>query len=533
MSAKDPFTKDEAHRTTQSRARYARYAPPKVPPKSAQNGHAASHDRRYAWNDQGNGQRLLDAGGREQLLYVAKRTFLWNYWDGACWPQDQTNYVGRWMEQVLQRAYQDAWQTGQPRAAQIDEAKFLNRSLDSGKITAALIAVARHVTTTREQFDTHDWLLPCVNGKSYELATGDVITSLPEHYMTRCAPVDALTKPAPTPNYDRFMRLLFGDNDPLIAYVEWIIGLSATGYTGEKKFWFWQGDTDAGKTTLLTFIEWLLGAFAYNIPLRALLKTRQDTGILHDIAGTEGMRFVYAEEFRPGDVLDSSWVKRLTGQGNIIADRKGEPNIEFPSKAKLVIGTNTMPALADVDSALRGRVRVVPFPNNIPNLLRAQGVETIPSMREVLDGLRGEGAAILFHLAQQIAAWNQGGRVSVEPQVVLDASKRYLDNQDLLVDWLDVCFEHQDGGALTNKLIELPLLTWYWSFLEQSGHTDTKTLYQRFGELLTSKGFSKRRTPKGWHYTGPALTREAKNIALDAAYRAGLEADSLRARRGY
>ncbi len=527
----DPFTRREAQRTAQSRARYTRYAPPKVPPKDRQNGHTPAAG--YAWNDQGNAARLLDAGGRERLLYVLKRTFPWSYWDGVCWPEDRTNYVGRWLEQVLHDAYVDNWQSGQARVVQTDIAKFLLGSLNTPKVAAALTAAARQVTTTREHFDTHDWLLPCANGQTYDLATGRMLASLPEHYMTRAVPVNALPKAAPHPRYDRYMRLLFGENDDLIAYVEWIIGLSATGYTGEKSFWFWQGETDAGKTTLLTFIEWLLGKFAYSIPLRALLKERRDTGILHDIAGTEGMRFVYAEEFRPGDVLDSSWVKKLTGQGSITADRKGEPDITFPSKSKLVIGTNTMPILADVDSALRGRVRVVPFPHNVPKLLEAQGVKHAPSMTEVIAGLKEEGAAILYDLVQRVAAWNTGGRSMTMPQVVEDASKQYLDTQDLLVDWLDICFRHEPEGAPGKTRIELPLLTWYWSYLEQSGNTDTKAMYQGFGDKLTAKGFDRRRTAKGWYYTGPALTAEARNIAEDAAYRAQLETDSRRARRGY
>jgi putative DNA primase/helicase len=531
MSTNDPFTREEAQRTASNRARYTRYAPPKAPPKNRQNGHRP--EANYAWNDQGNAARLLDAGGRERLLYVLKRTFPWNYWDGTCWPEDRTNYVGRWLEQVLHDAYADNWQSGQARVVQTDIAKFLLQSLNTAKVAAALAAVARQVTTTREQFDTHDWLLPCANGQTYDLSTGRVIPSLPEHYMTRAVPVDALTKPAKHPKYDHYLRLLFGDNNDLIAYVEWIIGLSATGYTGEKSFWFWQGDTNAGKTTLLTFIAWLLGAYVYNIPLKALLKMRQDTGILHDIAETEGMRFVYAEEFRPGDVLDSSCVKRLTGQGNITADRKGEPDITFPSKAKLVIGTNTMPILADVDTALRGRVRVVPFPHNVLKLLEAQGVKHAPSMTEVIDGLKEEGAAILYDLVQRVAEWEQGGRVTAEPQVVAAASKQYLDAQDLLVDWLDVCFEHAPDGALTTVKIELPLLTWYWSFLEQSGHTNTKALYQGFGAMLTSKGFDKRRTPKGWNFIGPALTVEARRIAQDAVDSARDEEERRRARRGY
>jgi putative DNA primase/helicase len=191
--------------------------------------------------------------------------------------------------------------------------------------------------------------------------------------MSRCVPYPALTQAVPHPIWGGVLRLVMGNDPEMVRYLCQMLSLCLSGYTGDKQFWFWQGGTDHGKTTVLTFMARLLGPFVYSIPLKALLKHRQDTSILHDIAGVRGMRLVYAEEFKPGDVLDSSWVKRISGGNDITADRKGEPNVTFSSTAKLIIGTNDMPELTDVDEALRGRVRVVPFPTNIPAVMQAAG----------------------------------------------------------------------------------------------------------------------------------------------------------------
>lgn len=531
------FTRDEARRTAQNRTKYQRYAPPKASPTNGHNGHhAADTPREYAWNDQGNAERLLDAGGREQLLYVPKQAFPWYHWDDVVWRNDRTQYVDRWMERALRAAYTHVWQAGQPRRVQLDEAKHLLHSLDAPKIASALTSVARHVAVTHDLFDQQDWLLPCSDGRSYDLRTGAVIRSLPEHAMTRAVAVPALDAPAPHPQFDDFLTLLFAPDPPdaqgrtVTAYVRWLSGMALSGYTGEKKFWLAHGETDAGKTTWLSLLHALSGGsggFAYAIPLRALLKQRQEPGILHDIADAEGKRLIFAEEFRPGDVLDAAWVKRLTGEGQITADRKGEGNRTFTSRGKLIIGTNDLPDLSDVDSALRGRIRVITFPNNIPQLLAARGVARPNGVADVLARLAPEGAAIVYTLVQAFAQWNQHGRPELEPACVTAASQRYLAEQDLLAEWLDVSFLHEPDGALTKGRMELPLGLWYHSFLAATDKPDSRTLYQRFGGRLAGKGFEKRRTERGAFYTGPALTQEAK-VDAEARWRAAREAEAHR-----
>jgi putative DNA primase/helicase len=301
-------------------------------------------------------------------------------------------------------------------------------------------------------------------------------------------------------------------NAEIIAYIRQMLGLCLTGYVGEKSFWFWQGDTDAGKTTLLTILVRLLGPFVYSIPLRAILKHRQDTGILHDIAGVRGMRLVYAEEFKPGDVLDSSWVKKVSGGGDITADRKGEPNVTFRSTAKLIIGTNDMPALTDIDDAIRGRVRVIPFPANVPAAMKAAG-KSLSSIDEVVEDLLTEAPAILYDLVLAVGEWRAAGARLTMPEAVAGASKTYMDAQDPLVEWLDACFMKKPDGSLTDEREELTLKKWYFSFIAQSGKADTNSLYQRFGDMLISKGFTKRVTYVGKQFTGPMLTVPARNFA--------------------
>src|SRR5260370_22248447 len=147
-----------------------------------------------------------------------------------------------------------------------------------------------------------------------------------------------------------------------------------TGIVEAQEFYLFFGGRNAGKTTLLRYLAELLGKeFAYKIPIRGILERRDSGYIRHDLAGLRGARLAYAEEFKPGDVLDSGIVKDITGGGYITADQKGKPNITFSSTAKLIIATNTLPDLKDVDDAIRKRLRVVPFPTNLPAYCEEKG----------------------------------------------------------------------------------------------------------------------------------------------------------------
>ena len=123
--------------------------------------------------------------------------------------------------------------------------------------------------------------------------------------------------------------------------------------------------------------------------------------------------------------------------------------------------------------------------------------------------------------------WRAAGKQLGQPAPVAKASKVYLDNQDPLSEWLDACFEKTEDGSITKRLVELPLKTWYWSFLTQAGKAESNALYQRFGDMLISKGFVKRLAYDGKRFTGPALTVEAQRVAESAAF----DADWRRTRK--
>ena len=356
-------------------------------------------------------------------------------------------------------------------------------------------------------FDTHGWLLPCANGLTYDLLTGELRASRREELMTRCVPVCASREPIPHPRWDAMLRLVMHDDPELVRYLRHCLGLLLTGDVSEKCFWFWVGETNRGKTTVLEVLAALLGDFAYKIPLRAVLTRRSEMNIRHDLAGLRGMRMAYAEEFKPGDVLDVGIIKDITGGGTITADRKGEANETFPLMAKLIIGTNDLPQLRDLDSAIRARVRVLPFTVDIPAEMRTLG-EPLRGVAEVVADVMEEAPGILQDLVSAVGEWQEedNGRLRM-PDAAIAATDVYLDSQDPLAEWMAECCT-TDGATE-----ERPFAEWYHSFLLQTDRDEKSTPTQWFGRELARHGFAKRADYRGKHYTGRALKPDAAKLA--------------------
>jgi phage/plasmid-associated DNA primase len=156
---------------------------------------------------------------------------------------------------------------------------------------------------------------------TYDLAAGGVLReSRREDYLTRALPVAFKAAPGEPTNTLAFLQLLMGNDEELLAYLlDRVIAPLLTGSVEAQEFFLFFGVQDAGKTTLLRYLAQLLSPFAYKIPLRGILRRRDAGYIRHDLAGLRGMRLAYAEEFKPGDMLDSGIVKDISGGGDITA----------------------------------------------------------------------------------------------------------------------------------------------------------------------------------------------------------------------
>jgi phage/plasmid-associated DNA primase len=130
----------------------------------------------------------------------------------------------------------------------------------------------------------------------------------------------------------------------------------------------------------------------------------------------------------------------------------------------------------------------------------------------------------LHDLLLAVSEWRTAGRRLGMPKAVADNSQHYLDEQDPLLAWMQVCCIAGPGWA-DAQAEEHPFKLWWMSFRLQSGRSRQQANSTWFGRQLTKFKFVKRETNKGPAYTGPQLTDEARRLAEDALY---AEEDEIR-----
>ena len=139
----------------------------------------------------------------------------------------------------------------------------------------------------------------------------------------------------------------------------------------------------------------------------------------------------------PGRAWDEPKLKSLTGGDPITARFMRQDFFTYEPQFTLLVAGNHKPAFKSVDEAVRRRVQLVPFLQNIPEEERDT---------DLPEKLRPRRPAILRWAIEGCLEWQRQGLNP--PQTVREASESYLDGEDILGQWLGERCE-VGGRALT------------------------------------------------------------------------------------
>jgi putative DNA primase/helicase len=149
---------------------------------------------------------------------------------------------------------------------------------------------------------------------------------------------------------------------------------------------------------------------------------------------------------------------------------------DFKAQFKLFLGTNHKPVIKDTTNAMWRRIRLIPFPVQIPE---AEQDKALP------DALLAEAPGILVWMVRGCLSWQHGG-LSV-PDAVTSATGDYRAEQDVLGEFITECCTVAPGASATAK----ELYQTYGNWAENSG--EKRPLSQRaFGMSLTERGFERK-----------------------------------------
>jgi putative DNA primase/helicase len=199
-----------------------------------------------------------------------------------------------------------------------------------------------------------------------------------------------------------------------------------------------------------------------------------------ELAMLKGARMVCASETEEGRAWAEVRLKTLTG-GDVISARFMRQNFfEYLPQFKLCVIGNHKPMLRNVGDAEKRRINMAPFVHK-PAVVN-------PNLDEEL---KPEWPAILRWGIEGCLDWLKNGLV--RPKVVLDSTKDYFDEQDLVNQWAEDCCERAPNYQDTVKTLFKS-----WSdYAVANGEKPGSSKW--FSDALARMGFKREKNVIGAH----------------------------------
>ena len=317
--------------------------------------------------DAGNAQRFaIRSAGR--LLAVVGDS--WAAWDGTRFARDDAEAT-RATRHALQTAEAIKHECDVLRSGGSDDdavkARFSHflRSQARQRIEAMMKLARVELATDPERLDTDPDLLNTPSG-TVHLPTGELRPHDPADLLTRRT-VAAYEPEARAPTWERHLERTMPDPD-LRAYFKRWVGYASTGHTTEQKFAIALGPGGTGKSTTARAISETLGDYACTAAAETFMQSRRGGGETRsDLVRLRGARWVTMSEATDGLRFDERLIKEVTGGERITARALYSAEVSYTPTLKLFISCNAVPNFDGADSAMRRRLRVIPFEVQIPD----------------------------------------------------------------------------------------------------------------------------------------------------------------------
>ncbi|MCI0677002.1 MAG: phage/plasmid primase, P4 family [Phycisphaerales bacterium] len=331
----------------------------------------------------------------------------WLFWDGNTWrPDEKLSYVTRIRSSLRRLAY---------IMLQRDEEKFAKTAHDlrSDRKVAAVASMVRSnsdIAALPSLWDGDQMVCNTPAGLVH-LPTGQLMPPDREAFCTKSTALAPAPPGTPAPLWSAFLERIFRHDPELIGFMKRVLGYSLTGSTKEHSLIFCWGEGGNGKGVLLNTVTRILGDYAGVAPADMFLASYSDRHPT-DMAMMRGKRLVIAQKVPPGKAWDESKIKSLTAGDPVQARFMRCDPFEYTPQFTLIIAGNNKSSFADVDQAIRRRVMLVPF---LQNITGDEVDKDLPAK------LEAEYPAILRWMIDGCLAWQAGGLQP--PRSVTEASE--------------------------------------------------------------------------------------------------------------
>ncbi len=348
----------------------------------------------------------------------------WQAYDGVCWNRDLKRRSYSKSRELVRRIAQHTSLS----------AKQYTRLRSSATVNAVVSLASsdpRH-TVTQDQFDRDPWCLNTPDG-IVDLRSGAM---RPRQADDLCTKATTAAPNGEAPRWMQFLHEVTGGDQEVMAYLQRFAGYCLTGETREHALVFVYGTGGNGKSVFLNTLLEMVGTYGMQAPM-SIFEEKANESHPTELAMLRGARLVVATETEEGRRWAESRIKVMTGGDPITARFMRGDFFTYQPQFKPVIAGNHRPGFRNPDEAIQRRLHLVPFTQTFP----------APD-RELSARLKAEAGGILRWAIAGCLQWQVRGLDA--PESVRVATSDYLEEQDVVREWLDECTEDAPGHFTPN-----------------------------------------------------------------------------------
>ncbi len=476
-------------------------------------------------NDLGNAARLISRYGKD-LMYIKDSG--WYGWSGKYWSRDEgertlqlcaQKTVRKMKNEIFARIAKARHDDIAPKEIKEIFKSFCRFRINSGntnRVSAMCTEARPHLTKSKNDLDTHAYLLNVQNGTlnlkaSYNGAENFDGIVLENHKrsnrVTKLANV-SYDPEAEAPTFQQFIREVVPDDDVRL-FLQRFFGCGLTGSTREQVILMLWGEGSNGKSTLVDLIDWLLGDYALVTPFASLLHTDQRRGgePTPDLARMPGARFVSAAEPESGARFAESMLKQLTGGEKMTVRHLRQDFFEFKPQFKLCLSFNNKPYIRGQDEGIWRRLMLVPFEQRFVDPERlSENPGALPKIKDIDKKLRAEAPGILNWLLDGYRMWAETGLD--KPAQIRMATDEYRHESNPVHQFVQSWCQHERSAMISaSRLYNVYQLWCKENAMDPQKQTS-------FGRRMTEMNFE-RDTGSIVYYKGLKLTDAAEERMND------------------
>lgn len=328
-------------------------------------------------NEKGNANRLVRVfNGRARWVEAYGSWYLWSGNEGI-WRADDTRQVDRWVVKAIDAISEEVafLKNDEDGEKQVKAFKAHQKSSYAQGNRNAMKDMAKGrkgIMIPADRLDADPQLL-CVGNGVVELGSvtgsGEIILKphSPEHYFTMRTAVEfrpGAWVPGGKGMWDEFLERFLPDEE-VRAWLQRIVGYSLLGRNPGRFLVVLKGKTSTGKSTFAEAIRVVLGDYGA-LMTASMLRDNADDKPRPDLLAAFQRRLIVAEELGAAQHLHADQMKRLTG-GTPITARGMRSNTyitRVPAFTPWIV-CNEVPTIEGADNALKRRLLVVPFDQQI------------------------------------------------------------------------------------------------------------------------------------------------------------------------